>query len=179
MADLMYNKFLEGPYHMKTILISTDVPDQSNLPEFIRQISKIDGFTDHLNLFARDFVDFYLKFGSSPKSLNELKAFVIDKIGNDPEVYLFGKKQSKTRGRFKRRGRFLVKQVIPLKSIYEFLVQDEKESGFGCYVVSDNDTQKPATDSFDIKVCCPVKLVTSSPEQMASYLKGLRLQKAI
>lgn len=155
----MYNKFLGGHLQMIQILLTTGTLDQANLHDFTLTIQNIDGFAGKLNLFLIDWTNFYKKYDKYPQSLVELRDFVLDKIGADPEAYLFDKKE------FKRNGRFVIKQVAPIRYLYEFL--SENDLGFGCYALDKNEIEP----FDDIKIYCPVKLITREPSEMKSYLE--------
>ncbi|OGI72546.1 hypothetical protein A3J61_01080 [Candidatus Nomurabacteria bacterium RIFCSPHIGHO2_02_FULL_38_15] len=92
-------------------------------------------------------------------SIGELQAFVVDRLGLDAEAYL------NDEGRYKDEGGILIKQVTPLKFLYEYGNQAEAEC---CYATEPGE----GSGKFqDVKIECNCKLVTSSPTVMREILE--------
>mgnify|MGYP000901848910 CR=1 FL=1 len=151
--------------HSNNIIISTDCIDQSNLPEFIRHISLIDGFINFTNLFAQDYARYYMRYGHGPENLNILKAFVIDMYKRDAEYYF------SSRENYEGRGTFTLRQVPPLMFLYEFI--NHQHLGIGSFVPYDEKPNQVSDEIGLVKISCQIKLVTNDPLVMKKNLSEI------
>lgn len=153
---------MEAQY--KTLLISSGTLEQKNVPPVVLQVlTSFQGIIGHNNLFAKDVMNFYRKYGSLPPSLEILKAFVIEKVKSDPEAYLFSGDEYKPSSQG-----ILVKQVAPLRFVYEFV---NKEFYLNKGVCTFVDMPNSGHRNTDVKIFCPTALITPSPQKMVSKLK--------
>lgn len=142
----------------KIVLVTAGSLNQDYVHEFTRAIVEIPNCGGHVNLFAKDYINFVRKFSKPPTSLDELRAFVYDKTQGDPEKYLFSDQYQKENG-------FLLKQVIPFRFLFEFV--NSERLGECCYA---KQKDEPLDVARDVKIFCPSKLVSDKPSQMRDNL---------
>lgn len=142
----------------KIVLITAGSLRQDYVQEFTQDIGEIPACGGHINLFAKDYINFFRKFEKPPQSITELQAFVWERVRGDPENYLFSDQFKKEKG-------FVLKQVIPFKFLFEFV--NSERLGECCYAKMEN--ENPGIFS-DIKIFCPPALITESPKQMKDIL---------
>lgn len=147
-----------------TVVITSAELCQNNVFEFVKEISKMRTYGGHINLLAKDHINFYRRYNHGPQSLNELKAFVIEKVFNDPEAYLF-------QDDYKSNNGILIKQVTPLSFLYEFVNKQSSSLAQGCYAAQVG--EGPGLLS-EIKIECDSKLVTSNPQEMRNTLESMQ-----
>lgn len=142
----------------KIVLITAGTLSQDHVQQFTQAIFEIPSCGGHVNLFAKDYLNFVHRFGKGPSSISELQAFVHDEVRGDPERYLFTDQYKNEKG-------FILKQVIPFKFLFEFV--NYERLGECCYAKT---VDEGLTFMNDVKIFCPKGLVTASPEQMKDVL---------
>jgi hypothetical protein len=148
----------------KTLLVSSGTLEQRNVrPVILQVLNSLEGVIGHNNLFAKDLMNFYRRYGSLPPSLEILKAFIIDKIKSDPEAYLFSDDDYKPSSQG-----ILVKQVAPLGFVYQFINSQFYEKKAVCTFV---DMPSNGHRNTDVKIFCPTGLITPNPQKMVKRLR--------